>query len=353
MDKTKVVIADDEQLVLDSTERIVLSIPNYSVVGKCLNGEEALKTIIETKPDLLITDVRMPGTNGLWLLKQLQESNIFITVIIVSAYDDKEYLKAAIKSPLVFDYINKPFLKQSFIETVEAAACYNRKNIDRINSQLVDINEITSLILRGDYNEAKEYISKSFISYKDDINILKKNILAIIADIYSGLYAQMDNSQALVDLLNALNKIHASHTYDEIMNTINEFLELRSESKTGEQNITALVSSCLQMMNSQLSNSELSLGSIAEQLGVTPNYLSTRFSRDVKQNFSNYLNNMRIHAAKDYLSDVHLKVYEVALKSGFSDVGHFNRLFKEHTGMTPLQYRDKVAKIQLNEIKRQ
>ena len=349
MSKTRVIIADDEELMLNSIANIITGTDNFEVYGLAHNGQQALDLAMPNQAELLVTDVRMPGTDGLWLLERLLAGRSAATVIIVSAYDDKDYLKAAIRNPLVFDYITKPFQKKAFIETLQAASEFHNVRHSPVSSNDFDINTVIDYIIRGNRSQALAALQRLYAADNPDKETMRRKSLAAVADIYSGLTSQQDNSNALLELSQAINTLHNSADVDQMKQVVTRFIVQRSESPRSSTDITALVGSCLQLMNKQLGNASMSLGMIAEELGVTPNYLSSRFSRDMKQNFSSYLSEMRIHAAKNYLIDIHLKVYEAALKAGFADIGHFNRVFKEHTGLTPLQYREREIKLMMKD----
>ena len=96
------------------------------------------------------------------------------------------------------------------------------------------------------------------------------------------------------------------------------------------------------IIHKELSNTELNVNYCAYKLNVTPNYLSNRFSRDMQQSFSVYLNNLRMEKAKELLGNISLKIYEIADQIGFSDVAYFNRVFKDKYNQTPMQYRQKM-----------
>jgi two-component system response regulator YesN len=87
----------------------------------------------------------------------------------------------------------------------------------------------------------------------------------------------------------------------------------------------------------------ISLPHVAEQLYISPNYLSRIFSAEMGESFSRYLLNHRIEQAKKLLRETYDKVYEIAEKVGYSDVVHFSKLFKQLTDMTPNQYRNNPA----------
>ncbi|MDO4332204.1 MAG: response regulator [Eubacteriales bacterium] len=84
----------------------------------------------------------------------------------------------------------------------------------------------------------------------------------------------------------------------------------------------------------------LSIEKIAESMGVTPNYLSHLFNREMKMSFREYLNQYRIGRAKWYLENTNDKAYEIAQKVGFHEYKHFAQIFKKYEGCSTLQYRN-------------
>ena len=80
---------------------------------------------------------------------------------------------------------------------------------------------------------------------------------------------------------------------------------------------------------------------VAEHLSITPEYLSTLFNREMHVNFASFVNEFRISHAKRLLKGSELKVYEIAGKVGFSDTKYFNRVFKDITGLSPREFREK------------
>ncbi|NMB24485.1 MAG: response regulator [Firmicutes bacterium] len=77
------------------------------VLGEADNGLEGLRLIEELRPDIVITDMRMPGLEGAELLKAIGEQFPSVRVIVMSGYDDFAYMKQAIRSQVV-DYLLKP-----------------------------------------------------------------------------------------------------------------------------------------------------------------------------------------------------------------------------------------------------
>lgn len=83
----------------------------------------------------------------------------------------------------------------------------------------------------------------------------------------------------------------------------------------------------------------LTLGEVAEHVGISGGYLSTLFMQCLGKGFVDYLNEVRIERACCYLEQNYLKNYEIAYKVGFHDEKYFTKVFKKIKGMTPKEYR--------------
>jgi two-component system response regulator DegU len=92
MEPIRIVIADDHALVREGTARILAQYPDFEIVGRAGNGLQALEMVQELKPDLLMSDIRMPDMNAIEMMRRLKESHHPVKVMILSAYDDDDYV---------------------------------------------------------------------------------------------------------------------------------------------------------------------------------------------------------------------------------------------------------------------
>lgn len=118
----KLVVADDEERVC----RLIVALGNWEklgiqVVGTAENGIEALDIIRREKVDILITDIRMPGYNGLELIEKVKQIAPEIKIMIISGYATFEYAQTAIKNG-VNDYLLKPINREALNESLEKMA---------------------------------------------------------------------------------------------------------------------------------------------------------------------------------------------------------------------------------------
>lgn len=84
----------------------------------------------------------------------------------------------------------------------------------------------------------------------------------------------------------------------------------------------------------------LTLDNVAQKIGVSKNYLSLLFTKNVKTNFLTYLSSIRVDTAKLLLRSTNRKIVDIAYDCGFDNLRSFNRIFKERTGHTPSGFRD-------------
>lgn len=86
-------------------------------------------------------------------------------------------------------------------------------------------------------------------------------------------------------------------------------------------------------------NPELTLGSVAEYVGFSEKYFTTRFTKEVGITFRDYLTQIRLERAKILLDTTDFKMYEISERIGYNNVEHFNRMFKKKFGISPGDYK--------------
>ena len=117
----KVLIADDEKKICRLIDMLCdWESLGMELIGYVHSGLEAAEVIREKKPDILIIDIRMPGCDGIEVIRQAREMGLSLEVIIISGYADFSYAKAAITHG-VSAYLLKPIKKNELEEAVRQA----------------------------------------------------------------------------------------------------------------------------------------------------------------------------------------------------------------------------------------
>ena len=109
-DYCKVLIVEDEFIMRQGIKHMIeWEKEGFAIVGEATNGEEALKLIDNLKPNIVISDIVMPILNGVDFSRIVQKKYPEVQLIILSSYDNFEYVKDTLLSGAV-DYILKPTL---------------------------------------------------------------------------------------------------------------------------------------------------------------------------------------------------------------------------------------------------
>ncbi|MGM0340524.1 response regulator [Enterococcus sp. AZ007] len=119
----KVFIAEDEYLIRESLKRNLIQLSEkipIEVVGEAEDGEVALSMILELRPDILLTDIRMPFMTGIELSQEVRQTLPDIQIIFISGFDEFTYAKAAIHLQ-VTEYLLKPIKPEELADSLKKA----------------------------------------------------------------------------------------------------------------------------------------------------------------------------------------------------------------------------------------
>ena len=199
--KIQVICVDDEQ---EALEQMHLALNSFCRTTICVNNtEKALQAIEEHRPDIVLTDVRMPGASGIDLLETVKKNYPSIAVIIVSAHSESEYLLDAIR--LKADgYLLKPLNLYEMLELLSTIATQKvmQQELDQKNFLLSLLNSIggkrvqiieyiishldDDLLFHGTYDEIADALSASKPTVVNAFQILIEN--NILTRVKNGVY---------------------------------------------------------------------------------------------------------------------------------------------------------------------
>ena len=97
MDKKRILLIDDDELITMSLEMIISAEEDFQVVGKGNSGKEAVKLYDELTPDILLMDIRMADMNGLEAAEVILEKHPDATILFLTTFSDDEYIVKALK----------------------------------------------------------------------------------------------------------------------------------------------------------------------------------------------------------------------------------------------------------------
>jgi len=119
VDKIRVLIADDHAVVREGTKQIMVREPDLEVVAEAGDGEEAVRMVGTTKPDVVIMDVAMPKIDGISATKQIKSLYPKTAVLVLSAYDDDQFVFSLLEAGAA-GYLLKSVRGYELIQAIRA-----------------------------------------------------------------------------------------------------------------------------------------------------------------------------------------------------------------------------------------
>jgi two-component system response regulator YesN len=395
----KLLIADDEAIIRKGLRNSInWNELNIEIVGEAEDGEIALKLASELNPHIIMLDICMPFLNGLELIKRLKEANQKCIIIIITGYDQFEYMHEALKLK-VFDYILKPVNRENLKDTIskvvqELSKMEQKRNyLDWTNKQVDEnLNALRQSFLdnwlKGKLTCQKVMEELNFlkINFEESIGIIAikvvekfklelyiKNwdkellhfaVINIAYDLlkeFKPVVTFIDEDSNIIIFTNKVNnskwcdigneieeKIYCYLHYivvieqNKILNGIdgveNSYKEVvhNINKKTQYKPVILLT---MKYIDINYRVNDLNLQNVADQFNVSPSYLSKLLKQETGISFSDYLTNTRIKKAICFMEDPRMKIYEVAESVGYSNQHYFCKAFKKVIGFSPTEYR--------------
>lgn len=117
----KVLIIDDEEIIREGLKTVIdWNSLECKVIGEAVDGDEGLEMLSSIQPDIVFTDIRMPGLNGLEMISKLKKHNHVCKIIILSGFRDFEYAQQAVKLG-AFRFLLKPTNTKEIILSIKDA----------------------------------------------------------------------------------------------------------------------------------------------------------------------------------------------------------------------------------------
>ena len=118
---TRVLLADDHAVIRQGLKRLLNRAPDLEVIGEASDGLEAIHFVQELQPDVLLLDIEMPVMDGIEVAHQRREMGIEVRILILSAYDDREYIRSLLDAG-VSGYLVKGEAPGKIVEAVRGVA---------------------------------------------------------------------------------------------------------------------------------------------------------------------------------------------------------------------------------------
>lgn len=228
----KVLLVDDEKWVRATIKKLLpIEQLELNLVGEASNGIEALELTHQLVPDIVITDLRMPGLDGIELIRSLKATFPNILTIIISGYSDFTYAQQAIKLE-AFDYILKPVNEKDLFDVLSKAKKSLITKRERLSRESMAENEYKKSVeqLRQIFlndtltkeNLTLDQLKTKFQYFKLPLEVsLKIGLLAFVIDY--PINNSIINKEALSSFKNIIDL--SMEKYLKVITFINENVE--------------------------------------------------------------------------------------------------------------------------------
>lgn len=335
----KLLLVDDEQIIREGIERMIdWNRLNITLTASCPNAIAALDSMTDDMPDILLTDIRMPGMDGLELVERAVSLHPMLQTIILSGYDTFQYAQQAVKSG-VMEYLLKPCSKADLENALERACrAINRERQRvlylygerraRIDSLVAGFNA-----LRGSSQDSAQIEKQvhELAKTAEDPSLLQEALISMVT-------GSMGSGQTEWGMNIIMDAMRERGSLEQLISRC--LIRLRGDgagSKGGDfvQQMTAYV-------DAHYMDESLSLQFIADRVVyMNADYIGREFTRAIGRKFSSYLLETRMEHAKLLMAgEPSMHSYEIAEKVGLGKNPHyFSQLFRKYTGQTPKDYR--------------
>ncbi|MDO3409265.1 response regulator [Saccharibacillus sp. CPCC 101409] len=294
-----ILIVDDEPRHRRGMMNLILSLRPGDRVEAAGDGQAALDMIRSGRPDLVLTDIRMPNMDGLEFLRQLESESRPPKVVMVSAYNLFDYAQQALRHG-ASDYLLKP------VDDGKLEAMLNRieEGLKLEDKRRAESEELEQRLERMRFAAAGES--------------------GPAPDGVSPISAGGESESASASELQARPEVSAS------------------EPPAADGDAAAQARECLDWIEEHL-REELTLERAAERFFFNPSYFSTWIKQQTGRTFTQHLTEARMRRARELLGE-NKRIYEAAAACGYPDTKYFCRVFKKRHGVSPAVYKHRSAR---------
>ncbi|MFB5265814.1 response regulator [Paenibacillus enshidis] len=343
----KVLLVDDEHWnrdmirTLGEWERLDLQI-----VGEAGDGIEAVRLTEALKPEIVITDMRMPAADGVELLRILNDRFPEIKAIVISGYDDFNYAKHALKYRAV-DYLLKP------IDPLELNATLQKCKTELQNSTNPDLEpldfEFSQRLsgykqrLRFHFNELNgEAITVVFGQLQQDLHAdtgrrkLGRVVQELLLHLKELLTAAMSGAQQQEIKVTPQTISSVEAAVHDVQQYYLQGLDALIQHRKFKNKLN--LEEVRQYMEQHFTE-PVSLEFLAKVFFVSKEYLSKVFKQEYGLNVTDYILQLRMEKARKWITEDQLPIKTVGEMAGYEDVSYFYRVFKKYFGIAPGEMR--------------
>lgn len=222
----------------------------------------------------------------------------------------------------------------------------NQINVSEMNLEKIDRKLLEDFLKQGTLHDIDEFVRGYFDGFGS--NSMSSTLFRqyVIMDGYSAVVKFLTNINCdKKDIDNSLKNMDGVADQLSNMEDCCEFYKtilkkaINLRNKNSQKRYVGLIAQAKEYMHHNFSMSDLTLDKVASTVNVSPNYFSSLFNQETGTTFIEYLTDIRMEKAKDYLRCSSKKITEIGFLVGYQDSHYFSYIFKKTQNCTPSEYR--------------
>ncbi len=219
-------------------------------------------------------------------------------------------------------------------------------NVSELNLEKLDRILLEEFLKRGTLQDVDEFVDRYFDGF--DANAMNSTLFRqyIMMDGYSAIMKFLKNLKCSKEKID--NSLKNMNDFNEQLNSLEDFkkfyktilkeaIDLRNMSS--QKRYSGLIEKAKEYIHLRYSMSDLSLDQVASKVNISPNYFSSLFNQETGMTFIEYLTEIRMEKAKEYLRCSSKRITEIGFLVGYLDSHYFSYIFKKTQNCTPSEYR--------------
>ncbi|RED54920.1 response regulator transcription factor [Cohnella lupini] len=383
-----ILVADDENVIREGVQRTLLAnFPDFRV-ELAADASGAADVMDRVAIDIVLTDILMPGMDGLEFMQISRRKYPNAKWVVISAHSEFSYAQKAIQLG-ARDYLLKPIGKPrltELIETLSAEIIHEREATNEeallrnglkylreaVFQRLASGLDIGNLDLRSFTSRHPSYylIHVALDAGTKNVHLehfIIENVFGELIDTYGDGFVVSFDRQSLLGFISVGDEAELGKLLSELRTHLKHYLKVpfqvlqsglleeikavpqvvaqfRQQSASGkfealESGGDKAIDIALQYIQAHY-NEELSLEKVAAIVFLNPVYFSQLFKQKTGHGYKDYVISLRLEQAKKLLGDSKLKLSDIAERIGYQDVRHFTQVFRKKYEMTPTEYRN-------------
>lgn len=346
-----IMIVDDEKLLRKGFSVMTnWSEKGIYVIGEAMNGADALEQIknMKTRPDVVLSDICMPIMDGVELTRQLKQLYPEIAVIILSGYDDYQYVRDSMKYG-ASDYLLKATIDideiYDALQKIKLRAASPHELVqttDQEENQVIhmDQNKIKKHLELQEFDELQEYIC---ILITKNSHLKLSLLHELLRDLFFFIEYTLDVLGTLTHYMKdkkyinstAITLVKDVPTALEWVNLI--LCEIARHCTPVDDGHKEIINQ-VQLYIEEHFTEPISLSHIADHFYMNKNYLCDLFKAKTQMTINEYITDLRIEKAKAMIRKTTGSLNEISEASGYPNHSYFGKVFRKKTGISPSEY---------------